>query len=79
MIRDTDDPPLDPAPMSTMTPMPPMPPLPQLQANNPLVGHTNEDMARLSLTANDLNQDQLEEEADTGKMSPLSQVDASDM
>lgn len=42
--------------------------LPPLQPNNPLLTHTSEDMARLSETHNDLGQDQLEDEADTGKI-----------
>lgn len=59
-LRDADDGamPLDPAPMSMLPPM---------QSNNPLLGHTNEDMARLSESHNEPSQDQLEDEADTGK------------
>lgn len=58
-LRDADDAPvpLDPAPM-----------LPPLQPNNPLLTHTNEDMARLSEMHNDLGPDQGEDEADTGKL-----------
>lgn len=58
-LRDADDAPvpLDPAPM-----------LPPLQPNNPLLTHTNEDMARLSEMHNDLGPDHGEDEADTGKL-----------
>lgn len=58
-LRDADDAPvpLDPAPM-----------LPPLQPNNPLLTHTNEDMARLSEMHNDLGPDQGDDEADTGKL-----------
>lgn len=61
-LRDADDVsmPLDPAPMAPI--------LPQIQPNNPLLTHTSEDMARLSETHNELGTDQLEEEADTGKI-----------
>lgn len=48
-------------------PLEPAPMLPPLQPNNPLLTHTSEDMARLSETHNDLGNDQLEDEADTGK------------
>lgn len=55
-LRDADDMPLplDPAPMA------PMP--------NPLMTHTSEDMARLSETHGDMGPEQLEDEADTGKL-----------
>lgn len=55
-LRDADDVPLmplDPAPMSMMP--------------NPLMTHTSEDMARLCETHGDMNPDQLDDEADTGK------------
>lgn len=54
-LRDADDVPLplDPAPMTMMP--------------NPLMTHTNEDMARLCETHGDMGPDQLDDEADTGK------------
>lgn len=57
-LRDADD-----APM----PLEPAPMLPPFQANNPLLTHTNEDMARLCENHTDIGAEQLEDEADTSK------------
>lgn len=59
-LRESDDVPvpLDPAPL----------PPNSHQHINPLLGHTSEDMARLSETHGDLGSDQNDDEIDNGKI-----------